>query len=210
MRKELPLAIGFSMGLSVVLAMFFKGVKWLVAWKTILDSWFQIVSAWAVGLGVINLVQIHGKNVSQRRPGYVKSGFLIVCMFAMMVFGLFFAKNSTDRNWSWFYANVLSPMSSTVYSTFGLFTASAAYRTFRARNAEATVLIVCALIVMIGSVPVGRVLLGSWITTVRDWFQNVPAAAGMRGLQVGAVIGGMATALRMLLGIERGYLGGGE
>ncbi len=37
MKKELPLAIGFTMGLSIIMAMFFKGVSWLVAWKVVLS-----------------------------------------------------------------------------------------------------------------------------------------------------------------------------
>lgn len=208
MKKEIPLAIGFTMGLSIVLAMFLKGVSWLVAWKVILDDWFQIVTAWAVGLGVVNLTQIHGRAVSQKREGWAKSGFLIACMFGMTVFGFFFVKSTNDTSWAWNYKNVIAPMNATVFSTFGLYTASAAYRTFRFRNAEAAVLMIAAVIVMLGSVPVGRLMFGPGITTVRDWLQNVPTAAGMRGLQLGAVLGGMVTALRMMLGIERGYLGG--
>jgi len=207
-KKEIPLAIGFTMGLSIILAMFFKGVPWLVGWKVMLDDWFQIVTAWAVGLGVVNLAQIHGRLVQQKKQGWMKSAYLIVCMFGMMVFGLFIAKSTNDHNWAWAYKNIIAPMNATVFSTFGLYTASAAYRTFRFRNAESAVLVVSAVIVMLGSVPIGRLMFGPGITVVRDWFQNVPTAAGMRGLQLGAVLGGMVTALRMLLGVERGYLGG--
>lgn len=210
MKKEVPLAIAFTMGLSVVLAMFFKSVTWLTAWKVVLDDWFQIISAWAVMVGVINLVQVHSRHIRDRSASRPKSIFLIICMFAMMFFGLFIAKNSTNTNWQWAYKNILSPMNATVYSTFGVFTASAAYRTFRWRNLEAGVMMIAAIAMMVGRVPLGNLLFGSGVASFADWLQNVPTAASMRGLQMGAVIGGIVTALRMMIGLERGYLSGGE
>ncbi len=209
-KKEVPLVIAFTMGLSVVLAMFFKDVSWLTAWKVTLDDWFQIISAWAVMVGVVNLVQVHSKQVSGKRPGCAKSVFLMICMFVMMFFGLFISKNSNHEGWQWAYRNILSPMNATVYSTFGVFTASAAYRTFRWRNLEAGVLMIAAVAMMIGRVPLGSLLFGSGVASLADWLQNIPTAAAMRGLQMGAVIGGIVTALRMMIGLERGYLSGGE
>ena len=34
----------------------------------------------------------------------------------------------------------------------------------------------------------------------------MPNSAGMRGIQIGATLGGIATALRILVGIERSHL----
>jgi hypothetical protein len=61
---------------------------------------------------------------------------------------------------------------------------------------------------MLGRVPLGTVLLGSWIGDAATWILKVPNSAGMRGIQIGATLGGIATALRIMLGIERSHLGG--
>ena len=75
---------------------------------------------------------------------------------------------------------------------------------------EAGILLVVAFIMMLGRVPLGAMLLGGnqAFATAADWLLRVPNSAGMRGIQIGAALGGIATALRIMLGIERGYLGG--
>jgi len=61
---------------------------------------------------------------------------------------------------------------------------------------------------MLGNVPLGTMLFGEWIGNAATWIMEVPNSAAMRGIQVGATLGAVATALRILLGIERGHLGG--
>ena len=99
-------------------------------------------------------------------------------------------------------------MNATVYATLVFYIGSAAYRAFRIRSAEAAVLLVSALIMMLGSVPLGTMIFGEWIADAATWILEVPNSAAMRGIQVGATLGAVATALRILLGIERGHLGG--
>jgi len=45
---------------------------------------------------------------------------------------------------------------------------------------------------------------------VQDWIMNVPQNAAKRAVLMGAALGVMATGLRVILGIERSYLGGGD
>lgn len=209
MRKELPIAIGLVLGLLIIAGSYFTGSKQLATIKTNLDDWFTVVQAWTVAIGVVNLTQIHLRKVSNKREGWPFSIWLIVCMYGMILWGIFVAKSANDPNWKWMYNQIIAPMNATVYSSLVFYIGSAAYRSFRVRNAEATVLLVAAVIMMLGRVPLGPVLLGGqWIAKTADWILNVPNAAGMRGIQIGACLGGIATALRILLGIERGHLGG--
>lgn len=208
MKKEIPVAMGFILGISIVAAMFFTGVPWLTTWKKMLDEWFLVGQAWMVAVGVVNLTQIHGRRVSQKKEGWPFSVWLMICMYGMMVFGIFVAKNANHEGWKFMYNQLISPMNATVYSTLVFYIGAAAYRAFRVRNMEATVLLVAAVIMMLGRVPLGKVLLGSWVEKTADWILNVPNSAGMRGITLGATLGGIATALRILVGIERGHLGG--
>ncbi|HHY45175.1 MAG TPA: hypothetical protein GX512_05635 [Firmicutes bacterium] len=210
MKKELPVAITLILAILYVLANYFTGVAFLDTAKNLLDRWYLIVAAWAVLVGSINLTQIHGRRISGKREGWIFSVWLLICLYGMMFFGIFVAKNASHPGWTFMYNQLIAPMNATVYSTIVFYIGSAAYRAFRVRSPEASVLLVTALIMMLGRVPLGRMLLGGHpaLSQMADWILNVPNSAGMRGIQIGACLGGVATALRIALGIERGHLGG--
>ena len=210
MKKEVPIVIGFILALFYVIANYFTGSATLKTLKETLDRWYLIVAAWMVLVGVVNLTQIHGRRITSKKEGWIFSAWLILCMFGMIVFGVFIAKNPQHKGWTWMYNQIIAPMNATVYSTLVFYIGSAAYRSFRMRSMEATILLITAIIVMLGRVPLGMVLLGGkpYLGQMADWILNVPNSAGMRGIQIGACLGGLATALRIALGIERGHLGG--
>jgi hypothetical protein len=113
------------------------------------------------------------------------------------------------------YNQVYSSMQGTMFALLAFFIASAAFRAFRVRTLEAGLLAAAALIVMLGRVPIGDQMT-AWLPAplrlgaVQDWIMNVPQNAAKRAILMGAALGVMATGLRVILGIERSYLGGGD
>ena len=97
----------------------------------------------------------------------------------------------------------------TMFSLLAFFVASAAYRAFRARSLEATILLGAAVIVMAGRVPLGEYLLPG-IGQISDWIMNVPNTAAQRGILIGVSLGGIAISIKIIFGIERAYLGGSQ
>jgi hypothetical protein len=99
--------------------------------------------------------------------------------------------------------------------------ASAAFRAFRAKNAAAVLLLGTAFIVLLGRVYVG-VLLTSWIPADNGWvswlrlenlsniIMSVFNNAGTRAMIIGIAIGIAATSLKILVGLDRSYLGSGD
>ncbi|RLC47781.1 MAG: hypothetical protein DRH70_02615 [Candidatus Coatesbacteria bacterium] len=67
---------------------------------------------------------------------------------------------------------------------------------------------------MLGRVPIGDSLTwfmpdGFRMSDLANWIMAVPNTAGQRAIMMGAGLGIVATSLRVILGIERSYLGGG-
>jgi hypothetical protein len=130
----------------------------------------------------------------------------------------------------WLYNNVQVPMDATMFSLLAFFIASAAFRAFRARSFEATLLLITAMFVMIGNVPIGDLVwnkLISWIpgadspeswvnsfadgaSRIRQWILDIPNSAARRGIILGVSLGVISQSIRIILGIERSYLGGGD
>ena len=96
-----------------------------------------------------------------------------------------------------------------MFALLAFFIASAAYRAFRARNLLASLLLASALIVMLRFnpyLPFGSDVL---MADTSNWLMNVPNMAAQRAMVIGIGLGIVATAMKVILGIERGYMGRG-
>jgi hypothetical protein len=98
------------------------------------------------------------------------------------------------------------------------YVASAAFRAFRAKNFEAILLLGTAFIILLG-----RTYAGVWLTSgLPEWMDGLRLenltvtimkvfnTAGNRAIMIGIALGVAATSLKVLLGVDRSYLGGGE
>ena len=204
MRKEMPLLITTIFGLVVIFSNYFHlGRLWGL--DEIAENWNIISAAFACAVGVVNLTRLHGKNVQRRRPDWPYSLVLLVSMYFYIALTLYeTVEGETAR---WIYDAYITPVGSALFGTIAFYITSAAYRVFRVRTREATVLMICAVITMLGMAPIGDVMINGWGLVAR-WMQDVPVAAVFRGILIGAYIGALATAMRIVLGLERAHMGG--
>jgi hypothetical protein len=71
---------------------------------------------------------------------------------------------------------------------------------------------------MVGRVPVGDWLAQNlpagenWFNTpaLASWLLNVPNSAAQRGILLGVILSQVAISVRIIFGIERTYMGGGD
>ncbi len=104
----------------------------------------------------------------------------------------------------WTFTYVFLPLNATIFSLLAFFVASAAYRTFRLRSPEATVMVIAGLIVLVGQVPLGGLLPG--LSQVSGWLLDTPVMAAVRGILLGVALGTITAGLRVLGSADRQYL----
>lgn len=204
MRREGPLALCLILGIIVMVANFFESPT-VTAMRTELDQWFLVVQAFIVCIGAINVTILHGRKITMKREGWIYSVVCLAGVYGMILFGLT-QKSLGDTGFNWVYNTTIDPMTTAMFGLLMFYIGSAAYRSFRVRTKEATVLLLSAVIVMLGRVPIGAVI-SPEIPKLQTWIMTWPNTAGMRAIGLGAAFGAIATAFRVLIGIERSYIG---
>lgn len=208
MRRSLPLAICLIMGI-VMMVQFFVPHPISVGFYDLTTKWIRIVSAFALVLGVGSLMLYHLDRLQRRRPGWVYSIVTLVALVVTAVIGLVWGVKPGSPLQEVIFKNMLVPLNASMFAILAFYMASAAYRAFRARTKEAALLLIAAFIVMLGMVPVGAAIWGK-LPEVAEWILSVPNMAAKRAIVFGVALGAIATSLKVILGIERGWLGGGK
>jgi hypothetical protein len=211
-RRNGPILLGFLVGM-LMLIQYFTPNRWIEArYNNVLD-WKQVVFGVTLILGVLSLLLHHGRIIGRRAAGWGYSAVTAAGLTAMILAGAVFGKERGPYPWMFDY--VQSPMQSTLFALLAFYVASASYRAFRARSLQAGLLLGAGVIVMLGRVPLGEMLgfhAGGHfysLATLSDWVLAVPNLAAKRGIMIGVGLGMTATAIKIILGIERTYLGKG-
>ena len=169
--------------------------------------YMSIVAGFALLLGVISITRVSAGVVRKREKDWPHKIVLLLCLFTMAGFGIFQGITS-GTVFEWLFENIQKPMMATMFSVLAFFIASAAYRAFRARTVEATILLITAVVVMLGRVPMGQYVYEHF-PAVANWIMMFPSVAVQRGIIIGAALGAASMSLRIILGIERTYMGRG-
>ena len=216
-KKYIPLAIVFVFGILTLLT-YFVPHKRSVDFLEAMNKWENIVSAFAFFLGLISLFYSHYSKISRKVDGwgyslFVYVGFLAIAVPAYISHG----KNMKGASLTWLgwsFQYIYNPLSATMFAVLAFYIVSTAYKSFRIKSLQAFVLFMAAMILILGNVPLGQIIwdkLLGWtsygISDVVDWIMHVPAVAGKRGIMIGIAIGAVVTALKIIFGIERQYLG---
>uniref|UniRef100_A0A7V3ZVX7 Uncharacterized protein n=1 Tax=candidate division WOR-3 bacterium TaxID=2052148 RepID=A0A7V3ZVX7_UNCW3 len=227
-RHQLPLIITFFTGMLLIITFFIPHKPFGDLEQRFL-IWYSIISGFTVLLGLDSLVRYHLGKL--KKEFNIHSFILILSLFLTLILGFYswfrfktpFALNSP---FMFLYTYVIIPLQATMFALLAFFIASAAYRAFRARTFEATLLLIAATIVMLGRVPIGgyiskgiayfisflfkipyeKISETQIFAIVSDWIMNIPQNAAKRGIFIGTALGGIAMSIRIILGIERTYI----
>lgn len=185
---------------------YFVSAPWMDATYRSILAWMQIIFACALIVGIGAVLKNHIVRIQKRPNERFYSAVLVVAVIVMSALG-FSGGIDQGSSFLWVFNHLQAPMQATVFSLLAFYVTSAAFRGFRARSVESTILIGAGLIVLIGRVPLGD-LITPHLPATADWIVNVPALAAKRAILIGIGLGMVATALKVVSGVERTYMGG--
>jgi hypothetical protein len=198
-----------------------------------LEKWFMIISGFAIILGQMSLIHVNSYKVSYKMENWQFYLAGLISFAAMVLFGIFWGTQEAAgllgngdkivaaigvKPFDYLFNNIYQHLSATMFALLAFFIASAAYRAFIIRSFESTLLMIAALLVMLGRTSVGT-FMTAWLPqdlkflhlpNIADFVMNFPTNAAQRAILISAALGIVGSSLRILLGIERSYLGGGD
>ena len=292
-KRTIPLILAASIGFLLIATYFIPATE---QWGATAMEMFIILSAGAMVLGAGNLIMLNLSKISNKNPGWAYGAITLIAFFITLIVGIFKigalpTMTAPDNPWTaplvsqegvpfwWIYSYVYKPLTATMFAMLAFYIASAAFRAFRAKNIEATLLLGTAFIVLLG-----QIYAGEWLTSFLPdpasylasfpeaaqafassivsqteyggamlanlsfegvsyanmtaeqqamameihqhlngwWYQllnglrlenltqvilDVPQKAGNRAIMIGIALGIVSVSLKVLLGIDRSYLG---
>jgi hypothetical protein len=202
-NRILSTVVAVSVGFLVLIDFFINSAS-INALGLYLVRTASIVAAFALVLGMVNVLTVHLNKISSRERGWAYSWVLLGSLFFTLGVGILTGGPGSIQMRKLFEA-VLFPLEATLFSLMAFFVFAAAYRTFRVRSLETGLFVIFGLLVLLGQAPVGA-RLWDQLSVIKDWVLEVPALAGARGILLGVALGSAATGLRVLLGIDRPYV----
>ena len=231
MKRNVPLLITALGGFTLIIAYFIPATQ---GWGEVAAIWFDILASIAFILGGGNLIKIHLKKVSDKSVGWAYSAITLAAFLITLFVGL--GKIGVNPNsqypeysfsghyreigspfW-WLYEYAFKPLTATMFAMLAYYISSAAFRAFRAKNIEAILLLGTAFIILLGRTFAG-VYLTAWlpdwmsglkIENLTIYIMSVFNTAGNRAIMIGIALGIASTSLKVLLGVDRSYLGSGD
>jgi hypothetical protein len=220
LKRQLPLLIVLVVGIFAAAAFLIPHPIVRSVDEVFRNDVLRIIAAFSLVLGVGSILRHHFIKIKRRAEHWPFSYITVVALFVSAIIGLFGGIDPNrpgilptqvggfDFHIQTLFSNMMVPLAATMFALLAFFMASAAYRAFRARNFEATLLLAAAFILMLGAVPLTRLIIPP-LPDFAEWILAVPNTAAKRGIGFGISLGIFATSLKILLGIERGWLGGG-
>lgn len=228
MKRTFPLIIAAVAGYVMVVAYFMPALQQV---REDAEEWFNILAAIAMILGGASILGMHLRKVSDRRAGWGFSvvtllGFIVTLYVGLFKIGVPPMPEYPDRAWTgeyiaqggalwWSFEYIIYPITATMFALLAFYVASAAFRAFRAKNLEAMLLLGTAFLILLGRSYAGTLLTGWYaedypnltLPGLTDMIMGVFNTAGQRAVMIGIALGIAATSLKILLGIDRSYLG---
>lgn len=206
LKKSVPFLITLGMGLFTFVYYFIPHKAMQGTWDQLSD-WAIIVGGGSMAVGIISMFSTYyRKAMNKSDPNRYYAMVTIFCMVGMSLAG-FIGGIGPNSLFDKLFVNVMLPLESTMFSLLAFYISSAAFRSFRLKNVSAALLLIAAIIVMLAQIPLGENI-SSHIPGMAAWINDYPNVAAQRAIMIGIAIGSVATALKIILGIDKSVFSG--
>jgi len=196
--KWIPIAISTGTGL-VALAGYLFPQTVFSAFRDRMVEWAVIIAAFALILGLFNLVRVHGQRIlgSGEEWGYS----LVLLLSASLSWIPALVQGPSGPATKLMLDYVITPLGASLAALLVFTLTLSGVRMLRYRSMLSSVLFIVVFVVsLLGTTPLPGT---EWLSKLRHWLIHVPGRAGFRGLFLGVALGTMVTGLRILLGADR-------
>ncbi len=194
----------------VVLAGYFVRLDLFVSLSRTLIEWAIILTAFAILLGIMNLLLVHFGKIRKKEKGVLYSLILMIALLATFAIGLaapYFPIVTPVFNFT--FRAIQLPVEASLMAILAVTLTFASIRLLQRRfNAFSVIFIITVLLILIGTAPLP--FLGSLpmvSDNLRPFLAQVLASSGARGILIGVALGALTTGLRIILGVDRPYGG---
>ncbi|PID26835.1 MAG: hypothetical protein CR982_08455 [Candidatus Cloacimonadota bacterium] len=203
MKKQIPLLLGIITSIIWFTEFFFQSI-FFENWKAnFFPTGVKIMSASMLVVAGISIIRVNWKKIKYDNERW----YAVLQLFAifLMVFLGGYRGTEVGTPYHSLYINVYAPFNSTYFAILAFYVASAAFRSFRAKSFESTLLLIAAIIVMLGKIPLGESI-SEYIPRVSDWLLFGPSSAGRRAILFGGYLGALTLYMRIFFGLERSHI----
>jgi cytochrome bd-type quinol oxidase subunit 2 len=209
----LPTAIAIASGVLVLFGYFLR-TPFLNLIRIELLQWAVILAAFAILVGIGNLLLVHSSKVRRQQKGSFYSVLLILAMLVTLAVGFLPLPQRTD-GLSLLFNAIQLPIEASLMALLAVTLTYAGIRLLRRRlNLLSIIFLATVMLILLGSAPlpfIGEILKINGVPLLsgilRPWIAQVLAAGGARGILIGVALGTLTTGLRILFGSDRPYGG---
>jgi hypothetical protein len=162
-------------------------------------EWGVLLSAFALLLGVINVMWVHVRHILAGDAGWPLSLVLVITLAVVLVTGLFSTTGVRSPLVELLFDAIIAPGQATLFALLAFFMAAAAYRYLRIGRPGGVWLLVGVLLVFAVQMPVAHALLPIAFANVVGWVADVPAMSALRGALLGSSFALVIIAIRFLI-----------
>ena len=180
-----------------------------------------VIATMAWGMALLSLTLVNGRLLRDRKKDWYNGAVFFLAVGLGVIVGVYkyWPVGTPQQAFSdTIIMQVITALGSAIFSLLSFYLATASYRAFRVKTAEAGLMMAAALIIMLGQTPFGMYLSGwmgdkfsaLWLPNVAGWILRVPNTGLFRALIFGVMMGAMATAIRYWLSLEKSQAMGGD
>ncbi len=206
MKSPVSAAIAIALGL-IVLGGYFLDIPVLQSLRAELVTWAMVLAAFAVWIGVINLLSVHWKKAAAHAPDAPYSIILMVSFALTVIFGFLDTGLSATPQTQQIVNSIQLPIQASLMALLAFTLAYASIRLLRRRRDPVSIVFLIAVVVFL---ILGSGLLPSFnLPVLNDLVAtlNRLPLAGSRGILLGVALGALTTGLRIIIGADRPYAG---